>query len=1484
MKKLCLIIGVIIALLPLQSVTCQGQDEYNFLPEKEAYQKELARFFDKYGTQNSKVILDEFINYTRDTELEENEWIAIAEISNYIISRQVSSYSCISGFIQAITSFKFNPDRNRNFPVWSQQVRSILKQEKKELERVASFCTFTTNLHQENLLFSSPTIRWKISSSDYRFIYRDEFYIQTGNINLIGFVGKDSSRIQSTTGKFYPFNQKWSATGGKISWERVGMDNNLAFIRLDDYLIDLSRSVYTLDSVNLIDRRHFDHPILGKFDEKIVVGVKPELSGYPRFSSYEVNNRIKSIFPNMDYTGGYSLEGLKTIGSGESKGKGELIVFQEDNPIMQLTAQRFVFDEEGAKGLNTATHIYIDSDSIIHPGLFFQYKKAKNELVLMRDGTGSSNSRFFDSFHQLTLDVEMLKWSPGDSLLYLSGMFGSLENIAAFVSADFFSLQWFNEIQMADLKNPLVLVKQCADLYQSRFFFSSDLSEFMKRPLHLVEEMLFNVSYQGFVRYDPKTKMVQVLQRTYDFLQQHSGNMDYDIIKFNSNILPPNPNGVINLRTGSMKVYGVPSVELSHSRSVQFHPTGEEISIDRGRDMTFDGKVEAGLLSFEGSDFIFNYEDFQLHLNTVDVIRLKVHIPLDKNYQETMIVDLSSVIENTNGVLLIDAPDNKAGLEPEKTPQFPQFRFDTTAYVYYDQKIIQNGAYTRDSFYFEIDPTVISGLNDLHFKDNLFLPGTFKTYNIFPPLKLDLVYRDDNSLGFDTLSTPVEGYPVYIDRGIFYNEISMSTQGLRGNGTLSYLGSTIISDDFLFLPDQVRIQVVSLAIKKNSSELGNPEVVGQNLTAVWFPKDNSLTVGHKDNSISLYSNGEFIGELYVEPEALRGAGILYMDEFTASSDNFTFLEERIEVEDGRFTITSNFQDSLGKPKVSEEADFIANHVSGSVDLKNRMAEFSGTEDQTASLLFPINKYQSDQSSFKWDMTGNKLFLEKSRLTSTRKDQNSLSFEAENSIYDINSYTIEANNVPFIDVADVRVYPGTDKAVIRSNANLDSLPGCTIMPQDTSLSHEFRNTLVQIRGKNNYSGSGNYVYTDISGRELLLPFSEIGARPGRQSEGQAFVDSVAPFMISPEFAFQGTVEWKNNEDLLRFDGSFNLTQDCPNFTEKWIRFNSQINPSNVIIPIDSLPKSIDRESLFQGFYLSNQPVELYSTFLGPHIRYSDHPVISTFGQVSYDYVQNQYLIWSGSLQDSVQAETVLSFDRDKCLTKGTGPLDLGLDLGQLKLITTGEISHDMVNDSIFSDQVMAVDFFLDEKLLSNFANSINNTLGLQPVNYSRQSYKYSIINWLGKEKGQELLNELSLMGSFRKVPEEFNHTLLLTDLKMKWNPVRGSYQSVGKIGIGNIQDQSVNKLVDGHLELVHRRGGDTFTLYVELDPNSYYYFYYNRGLMQVLAGPANENFNNRVRDIKPKKRRMKSKAGEPRYEFALGQFRLVRTFLDEINLK
>ena len=81
------------------------------------------------------------------------------------------------------------------------------------------------------------------------------------------------------------------------------------------------------------------------------------------------------------------------------------------------------------------------------------------------------------------------------------------------------------------------------------------------------------------------------------------------------------------------------------------------------------------------------------------------------------------------------------------------------------------------------------------------------------------------------------------------------------------------------------------------------------------------------------------------------------------------------------------------------------------------------------------------------------------------------------------------------------------------------------------------------------------------------------------------------------------------------------------------------------------------------------------------------------------------------------------------------------------------------------------------------------------------------------------------------------TMVLTDVHLKWNEETESFQSFGKIGIGNIGEKQVNKLVDGHIEMQRKRSGDVLSIYLEAGKDNWFFFNYKRGLMQAYSSNA-----------------------------------------------
>lgn len=96
--------------------------------------------------------------------------------------------------------------------------------------------------------------------------------------------------------------------------------------------------------------------------------------------------------------------------------------------------------------------------------------------------------------------------------------------------------------------------------------------------------------------------------------------------------------------------------------------------------------------------------------------------------------------------------------------------------------------------------------------------------------------------------------------------------------------------------------------------------------------------------------------------------------------------------------------------------------------------------------------------------------------------------------------------------------------------------------------------------------------------------------------------------------------------------------------------------------------------------------------------------------------------------------------------------------------------------------------------------------------------------------------------------------------MRYDKVSRSFLSMGKIGLGVINKSEIYKQVPGHIQIQRKKGGDNFTLYFELDPQTWYYFYYFKGVMSVVS--SNAEFNNTIKELKSKDKKQDVKVDQP----------------------
>src|SRR5690606_23682376 len=106
---------------------------------------------------------------------------------------------------------------------------------------------------------------------------------------------------------------------------------------------------------------------------------------------------------------------------------------------------------------------------------------------------------------------------------------------------------------------------------------------------------------------------------------------------------------------------------------------------------------------------------------------------------------------------------------------------------------------------------------------------------------------------------------------------------------------------------------------------------------------------------------------------------------------------------------------------------------------------------------------------------------------------------------LRKYIIKCYNVPYIDVADARLFPKNGDVTIFKNAVMDTLKESTILANTVTKYHTIRNVTASIYSRRNYLASGQYQYLDENDTPYLINFATI--RP--DTSGQTISEGAIP---------------------------------------------------------------------------------------------------------------------------------------------------------------------------------------------------------------------------------------------------------------------------------------------------------------------------------------------------------------------------------------
>ena len=1443
------------------------------------YLSELNEFMTASDNSDLKAVYKYFSKNSLEFTEEEQEKIIL--ISNKMLDKRMRANPHFSKVLSALMNVNNHVKGESMLPEWLGVIDEIV--DNTTTKKLMLFCAFTDDLVRENILRKSKAAAWLVDTDDYSFEFEmiEPIILFNSNFNLSCSADGGSYTIEETKGKYYFISNKWEGNGGVINWESHGLAIDSVYANIANYNIDTRKSQLLADSVVFYNKYIFPLPIVGQVVNKLASARQAEK--FPKFTSYSKNVELKEIFPNVDYKGGYKMQGKEFIADGGDYAQARIIFKRNGLPVFVANANRFSLGKDRIISKEAGIKIFFDADSIYHSNLQFKYINSERKLQLYRDVNGASGAPMLNTYHNVTMDFELLEWNIDKDIITLGSLPGTAESRVELESVDRYLQEKYESMQGIDAIHPIFLVNNYVVAKQEKKFFVEDFAKFSRFPSLQIQHYLIQLANDGFIFYDYGEKRITVLPKLFTYIKAASGLGDYDVIAFNSIIKSGEyntsdkylVNAALNIKTKDLNILGIHDIQLSKARDVYLYPTDGLLVIKKNRDFIFNGQIYAGRgrLNLFGKNFFFHYDEFKVDLNEIDSVQLSVPVlPIQKDmYGNELLTKVKTVIEAVTGDLRIDDPTNKSGLRKDSFPGFPIFSSFEDSYAYYDRKAINDGVYDRDRFSFHLQPFEIDSLDNYTGK-GLAFSGTFESAGIFPTFEDTLRLQEDYSLGF-TRKTPNNGFDIYGGKGKYYNDIHLSHKGLKGSGDFEYLTSKASAEEIFFFPDSTNLYTQTFAINEVVSGIEFPQVSNTETYAHFMPYKDRLEIDKRKDEFDFYKGqASFNGNLLMQPTGVTGNGIMTLDKAEVSSNLFTYNASWF----GSDAASLNVYESGGA------IAFKANNLRTHIDMKMREGVFH-SNGAGSYVELPANQYICYIDKLKWEMDEELLTLgdevassKGSEFISVHPHQDSLGFIATTANYSLKDYIIHANGVEDIAVADAIIYPDSGIVTVKKKAIIQTLYGARVLADDLTEYHTFTNASVDIISAHKYTASGDYTYTDAMNQKQQIFFKEIRVGEDSVTMARSDVETDKPFHIDSKFDFKGSLDLFADRRNLIFDGYFMANHSCELLDKEWVKFRSEIDPQNIVFTLDEKLYNDEKGLISTGLVMSLDSTDIYSTFLSRKDRIIDADLLKASYTLAYDKKRFAYVIGG---PDTLSNYFML-YDRT-CKTTGEGIVDLNLDFGQVDVTSVGMLSDDIKNNKKEFEGFFMLDFFFSEKAMQVMAKDIYSAPGDGLFEYD-EAYANNLGRIVGDEKGDMLMLDLELKDEFVDFPKEMNHTLSFTKAKFKWDNVNKAYVAKGELWLGNINESQLNGLLDGYIIVEKGRNSDILTIYLQTEFYDEYYFQYKNGVMRSWS--TNEEFNIAIREITDAKRKAEPKKGATPYRYMSAPEDVTEKFLKSVKKK
>jgi hypothetical protein len=949
---------------------------------------------------------------------------------------------------------------------------------------------------------------------------------------------------------------------------------------------------------------------------------------------------------------------------------------------------------------------------------------------------------------------------------------------------------------------------------------------------------MIDLNDKGYVNFDGAKNMVYVKRKLIDYVNAHNGRTDYDAITFNS-IISSIPNAHISLINNDLVVQGVPKFFFSDSQNVYILPKEQVVTLKKNRNMDFSGKLRAGMADFYGNNFAFDYNTFKVRLNNVDSLKF-----LYADDSVGMMRHVKSVIQNIYGTLEIDYQYNKSGRK--RYPKYPVFTSEVGSKVFYDYPTTMKGTYDRNRFYFDVDPFTLDSLADLNLY-TLALGGNFVSGGILPEMRQEIYLQPDKSLGFYIPNDLTTKHILYGGKGNAVCDLRLSNDGLVGDGTLSYLSSRTSSHRFEFMLDSMNSN--SHMFENDRTSLFPTVIKSPNVFTHWIPYQDSMFITNKGEPMKIaYDGAKLYGTIILTPKAMKAKGNMDIEGGKLEASMFELKPVEVLSEDAIFKQMD--------PKDTTKVAFATEKVKAYVNLEQKYAEFTYKNFPGINNTFILNNYAGSFQKLRWDMLPKTLTFTGppnakkaelgSYLVSKKGSQDSLKYAAGSVFITLGDFVMNIGQIPYILIADSKVFPDSGKAIVRNNAEMDMLLNAKIKADTVNTYHDIEKVNIKINGRTDCIGAGTYTYLDRNKKPQQFYLDQLYVVEKKYLEGKTLIPDTNNFMVGPKIGFRGNTILHSYDKNLEYNGFFKAMHKQFMPKTDWFKSAAIISPDSVYINTAPPLTNLNRAALTNGFFVSNDSSHVYPALFSRKRNSSDQELLKCEGTFTYNEKFDEFRLGPyGKVFGNEKRGNFLAMSELKKIIYGEGKFNFGYNTEGFYVNSAGYATYNLADTSFGMKLSMIIQMILPDPALKLMVDSlVEQSSGASTDYFNKRVVNISIPEFVDdktfKRLGENMEDELNT-----KNMEDLQKTFFFTDVTMVWRQNGRSFNSIGELGLRSIEKNLIERKITGSINISKKRGGDEFVMYLQQGNGSWYYFKYQKGVMAVIGSDL--LFNQAVKD-------------------------------------